>query len=329
MKQCLLVGVDVSKSMLDHFFKPSDICLQVLNNSQGFKQWFKVLKQQMNIDSEVLVVMEHTGHYSRKFELFLRKHGIGYCKIPALQIKRSLGVIRGKNDKIDAERIATYGWMRRELLKADEYPGEKIERLKAVLSLRSHLVKQRSGCMCRLKEVKSSFECHKSDSLVTTTGNIIKELTKAIQVLEKEIKQILDCDETLKKTYLLLKSIKGVGLIVGAYMIACTQNFRRFANARKFNCYAGLAPFTHQSGSSIKTKSRVSHFANKEAKSLLNLAAGSAIQFDPEMKSYYSKRVAEGKGKMSCLNIIRAKLVARMFAVVKRQTPYLPLTIAA
>ena len=158
---------------------------------------------------------------------------------------------------------------------------------------------------------------------------MIKEFTKQIQLLEKEIKQLLNGDEILNKTYLLLKTIKGVGLIVGSYMIACTQNFTRFANARKFNCYAGLAPFTHQSGSSLKTKSRVSHFANKDAKTLLNLAAGSAIQHDPEMKTYYLKRVAEGKTNMSCLNIIRAKIVARMFAVVKRQTPYVPLPIAA
>jgi transposase len=329
MKQSLIVGVDVSKSTLDMFFKPSDHWMQVQNNAQGFKQWFKVLKQQINVDSEVLVVMEHTGHYSLQFELFLRKHSIGYCKIPALQIKRSLGVIRGKNDKIDAERIAMYAWLRRELLTADRYPGEKIERLKAALSLRSYLVKQRSGHACRLKEIKSSFKCAKSDILVAIPAKLIKELTKEIQLLEKEIKQLLNGNEALKKTYLLLKSIKGVGLIVGSYMIACTQNFSRFANARKFNCYAGLAPFKHQSGSSIKNKSRVSHFANKEAKTLLNLAAGCAIQHDPEMKTYYLKRVAEGKGNMSCLNIIRAKIVARMFAVVKRQTPYVPLTVAA
>ena len=248
MKQCLIVGVDVSKLMLDMFFKPCDHWVKVPNTVKGFKQWLKILKQQIHIDSEVLVVMEHTGHYSLQFELFLSKHSIGYCKIPALQIKRSLGVIRGKNDKIDAERIAMYAWMRRELLRAESYPGEKMERLKAVLSLRSYLVKQRSGHICRVKEIKSSFKSTHSDILVAVPTKLIKEFTEQIQLLEKEIKQLLNGDEILNKTYLLLKTIKGVGLIVGSYMIACTQNFTRFANARKFNCYAGLAPFTHQSG---------------------------------------------------------------------------------
>ena len=52
------------------------------------------------------------------------------------------------------------------------------------------------------------------------------------------------------------------------------------------------------------------------------MCAMSAIQNNPEMKMYYLKRIAEGKNKMSTINIIRNKLIARVFAVIKRQTPY-------
>lgn len=52
------------------------------------------------------------------------------------------------------------------------------------------------------------------------------------------------------------------------------------------------------------------------------MCAISAIQHNPEMKQYYEKRILEGKNKMSTINIIRNKLIARIFAVVKRQTPY-------
>ncbi len=87
--------------------------------------------------------------------------------------------------------------------------------------------------------------------------------------------------------------------------------------------------FGYESGSSIKGRSKVSHLANKEAKALLNLAACCAIRCNDEMKQYYQKRVTEGKKKMSCLNIIRSKLVARMFAVIKRQTTYQEKLLAA
>jgi transposase len=329
MKHSLIVGVDVSKLTLDFCFKPTEIEIHIANNLQGFKHWFKVLKQHINVDTEVLVIMEHTGMYSYQYELFLSKHSIAYCKICPLQIKRSLGVVRGKNDKLDAERIASYGWMRRDMLTADHYPVKAIERLRDLLSLRRKLIQDRSGYMCRQKELKSCGRYTKSDIMSRMQDDLIRKLSTNLQVLEKEIKELLKSDEILNKTYLLLRTIKGVGLIVGAYMIACTHNFQRFANARKFNCYAGLAPFAYESGTSIKGRSRVSHLANKEAKTLLTLAASSAIQHDPELKTYYQKRITEGKEKMSCLNIIRAKIVARIFAVAKRQTPYQALTIAA
>jgi transposase len=100
-----------------------------------------------------------------------------------------------------------------------------------------------------------------------------------------------------------------------------TDNFQKFSSSRQFSCYTGVVPLEHSSRTSIRGKSRVSHYANKKAKQLLNLAASVAIQHK-ELKQYYQRRVAEGKSKMSTLNIVRNKLVDRMFAVVKRQTPY-------
>ena len=120
-------------------------------------------------------------------------------------------------------------------------------------------------------------------------------------------------------------SVKGVGLVLASNFLASTNCFTAFKNSRKFACYAGIAPFEKQSGTSLNSKSRVSHYANKRLKSLLHLSATSAIQADPELKAYYQKRVKSGKSKMSTLNIVRNKIVNRIFAVVSRGTPYVPL----
>jgi len=66
----------------------------------------------------------------------------------------------------------------------------------------------------------------------------------------------------------------------------------------------------------------VSHLANKKIKTLLNMCAISSIQYNPEMKLFYNRRVDQGKNQMSTINIIRNKLIARIFAAVKRKTPY-------
>jgi transposase len=105
-------------------------------------------------------------------------------------------------------------------------------------------------------------------------------------------------------------------------MIVLTHGFILFSEWRKFASYAGTAPFPYQSGSSIKGKSKVNHMANKKIKSLLHECAMSAIIYNHEMKAYYKQRTESGKSKMSTLNIIRNKLLARIFAVVNRGTPY-------
>jgi transposase len=329
MKELIVVGVDVSKSTLDFFFKPAQLAMRVNNNRSGFNQWLKQLRQVWAPDSAVLVIMEHTGQYSLRLESFLRSKSIDYCKIAALQIKRSLGIIRGKSDRIDAERIADYGWLRRDILTADQYPGEEIMTLRKLLSLRLKMVRDRSGYISRLKEMKAAGSCTASDYVGQVQRKAIDFLSRHIAVLDEKIRCLIAANSALQKTHNLLVTIKGVGWVIAAYMICCTENFSRFSNARKFNCYAGIAPFKNESGSSQKGKSKVSHLANKQIKTLLDRGASSAIQHDPEMKTYYNRRLAEGKSKRSTLNIIRAKLIARMFAVIKRQTPYQQLAPAA
>lgn len=321
MKARTIVGVDVSKLTLDSSVLPVDENAQVQNSKKGFKQWKRWVWRHKKT-TEVLVVMEHTGLYSHLFELFLQAEGIGYCKKPAAEIKQSIGLTRGKNDCIDARRIAQYGWLRREELMAEIYPVGLIIQLKDLLSYRNKLVRDRSGYKVRLKEEMETGRVKKTDFLYKEQQKDIAYLDKKIKMVEKEIFKLIKTDEAMNRNFLLLQTIKGVGRITAAYTIAVTENFVRFTDPRKFNCYAGLAPFDHQSGKSIRAKSRVSHLANKTIKCLLRLSAFVAVRYNQELKTYYETRVAEGKSKMSVLNIIGAKLVKTMFAVIKRQTPY-------
>ena len=322
MKARTIVGVDVSKLTLDSTILPAQESKQVTNTRQGFKQWKQWVERFKQADNEVLIVMEHTGLYSHLFELFLQAEGIGYCKKAAAEIKQSIGLIRGKNDRIDAHRIAQYGWIRRDELVAGQYPIALIVRMKDLLSYRNKLVRDRSGYKVRVKEELETGRVKKTDFLYREQQKDIAYLDTKIKMVEKEILRLIKNDEAIHRNFLLLQTIKGVGKITAAYIIAVTDNFVRFSDPRKFNCYAGLAPFDHQSGKSIRAKSRISHLANKTIKCLLRLSAFVAVQYNEELKAYYQARVAEGKSKMSVSNIIGAKLVKIMFAVIKRQTPY-------
>jgi transposase len=232
-----------------------------------------------------------------------------------------MGLVRGKTDKLDATRIAAYGYEKKDKLKADVPLSEGLQRLQTLYSTRERLVKQRASLICAVKEYRHMGITEK-DLIIKTQSQLIRDFDKQIERLMAEMESIIAEQEPLRHNLCLLQSIKGVGKVVGIAIIIKTHNFTRFANARKFACFCGTAPFPHQSGSSIKKKSRISHLADKQMKTLLDLSAKAAIQYDKELREYYLRRTGDGKSKMSTINIVRNKILSRMFAVIKRQTPF-------
>jgi transposase len=223
---------------------------------------------------------------------------------------------------VDARRLAEYIYLRREQVVLYKLPSRNLIRLKAQLSFRSRMVKQRAGYIGSLREYKKYMASEDAQCIITCQEKLIEELSIQIKAIDKELKQIVRTDEVIGRQYKLATSVKGVGILVALTMIAYTNCFTSFKTWRRFASYAGTAPFENKSGTSLKGKTKVSHLANKRVKAILHLAAMSAIRYNTELKSYYNRRIASGKNKMSTLNIVRNKLISRIFATVMRQTPY-------
>jgi transposase len=321
MKVLQIIGADLSKKTID-FATLQKNHLKVSNDSNGFKDLLKWIKTQKYILSEVMIVMEHTGLYSYQFEQFLCRREISFAKVPALAIKRSMGLVRGKNDKIDAIRIARFGFEKRDQLQPFQLSDKTVERLKMLYSHRESLVRHRTSLINEAKAYDSICP-HAKDLIRSNQLKLIKEFDQQIKKVEEEIGTVIKAEKKVSGNYHLLQSEKGVGKIVALATIIKTNNFTRFKDARKFCCYSGTAPFENSSGISIRGKTKVSHLADKDMKSKLHQAAKCAIQFDPEIKEYYQKRIAAGKSKMSTLNIVSNKIIFRMFAIIKRQTPFI------
>jgi len=316
-----IIGADLSKKSIDlccHLLKSH---IQIENTEQGYKQLIEWLnKQKINL-STAMIVMEHTGLYSFGLEDFLHQQQVLFVKVNALAIKRSLGLVRGKTDQIDAARIAAYGYEKREQLIPDRLVDDSLKRLQMLYSTRERLVKHRAALTCAIKEYRH-IGIQEKDLILQSQLKIVKELDKQIERIENETGAIIESQEALQRNFRLLTSIKGVGKVLAVASIIKTNNFTRFDNARKFACFCGTAPFKHSSGTSIKGRTRVSHLADKKMKTLLDLSAKTAIQHDKELKEYYLKRTEMGKSKMSTINIVRNKILYRMFAVINRQTPF-------
>jgi transposase len=329
MKKSYIIGVDVSKLTLDFHCYGQAECLQTANNLKGYKSLLKWIKHQVSKQlNDVMVVMEYAGVYTYGLEKFLYAHGIDYVKRPALDIKRSAGIKRGKTDKADARMISQYGWYRREELQPMKPVSKEQQQLQQLMAHRDKLVGDKSSYQSRLKELQHQLGSDLNDRIISPTQYVIDVLEVEIKQIESEIEQLIRKNEDLQTNYQLIRTVKGVGFVSAVHLLIVTANFTRFNDPRKFACYCGVAPFKNESGSSIKGKTRTSHLANRKIKSLLTMAAISAINHQPELKAKYEKKLGEGKAKMVAINIIRFELIERIFAVIKRRTPYILRTAA-
>jgi transposase len=323
MKKSFVVGVDVSKLTLDaHCYGAPDF-MMVANNVKGFRaliKWIRKLKRDV---SEVIIVMEYCGVYTYGLEKFLHEQGVDYVKRSALDIKRSAGIKRGKTDRADARMISQYGWYRKEELKPMKPVSTAQRNLQQLMAHRDKMVADRSSYQSRIKELQQQMGGDLNKKIIHSTSYIIDMLDVEVKQIEAEIKELIKEEQDLQVNYELITSIKGVGFVSTVHLLIVTENFTRFSDVRKFACYSGIAPFKNESGTSIRGKTRTSHLANRKIKSLLTMAAISAINHQPELKAKYEKKLSEGKPKMVALNMIRFELIERIFAVIKRQTPYI------
>ncbi len=323
MKVTTIMGMDVSKKTLDcHLFLLQKSLPAVSNDSKGFKTINRWLKKELKSLDGLLVVMEYTGIYTYRIEHFLEQQQIRFVKRPALDIKRSMGMVRGKSDKVDARFISKYGWMRKEELRPMTPLSDTQFELQQLMNHRDKLVADHASYQCKLNELVSQIGEKVNEKMKASMKYVMEVLAQEVKEAERAIKELLRSDASLQTNYELACSVTGIGFATAVHFLITTENFTRFNEVRKFICYCGVAPFEHSSGTSIRGKTRVSHLANKKLKALLTMAAFSAIQHDPELKAKYKQKVKEGKAKMCALNIIRAKLIERVFAVIRKQKAY-------
>lgn len=329
MENFYFIGVDVSKKKLDFCVMFDGKVLheeEISNHESAIISLIHHLETDLCIEnSRMLVCAEHTGQYTFPLACACKSMSCKLWLENPSEIKYSSGLHRGKNDKVDAKRIAIYAARFQDKVAYYERPSQEIERLKQLEAERTLYVTDLAKYKGQLTDQKEYMPGDLYDRKKKRLQALIEDLEEAIQIITDEMEEVIASSPVLFRQLQLLTSIDGVGRVVATNMIITTEAFTRFDNPRKFNCYAGVAPFSYTSGSSQHSKARVSHRADKVIKKLLHLAAIAAIHKNAgELKEYYNRKVEEGKNKMSVINAIRAKIVARMFAVIRNNERYKP-----
>ena len=323
------IGIDVSKHWFDAAIwtgTKAEVLGQFTNRDDGFNEFRHAVKRLTGTDqTSWFVCFENTGTYSKPLLYWLLKEGISCREENAMQISRSKGLTRGKDDLIDARIICTYAYRHKDTLEPTQLPNKSVLQIKKLLSRRTILVGQRASLKTSLREQRYEFDEVLFQQLESQNADLIRLYTQHIQEIEKLIDQIIQTDAEMENNCALVQSVKGVGPVIAWHLIAYTNNFKAFNHSRQFACYCGIAPFPNRSGKSFVGKNRVHHYANKHIKALLTNSANAAVQTDLELKLYYQRKRRQGKEYGTAINAVKNKIVARVFAVVKRQSPYVPM----
>lgn len=308
-KKDLFIGIDFSKSKFDvSLLERTDLKDVVQstfdNTATGYKEFLRWVSKQSTIKRESwLFCGEQTGLYSRGLAEFLAKKQLFIWLENPLQIKNSSGIKRVKTDRFDSLVIAQYAY--RYIDKAVVYkPQEKeITALQLLVSYRSRLVKSKVMLETSANEMRRVMQRDPTARFVYQSSmHEIERIKKQIQGIEKKMHETI-MTYSLKENYLLMLSIKGIGMQIAVAMLIHTNNFLDFQTARQLASYCGCAPFPNESGTMDKG-SRISRLANKE------------------LAAYFDRKIAQGKSKRLVINNVRNKLIQRIFAVVTNKIPY-------
>lgn len=327
MKFIYFIGIDISKDSFDASYcseeQPDKFFHKKFANSvAGCRQLLTWLKKQKVVLGHCFFAMEHTGWYTLELCCFLQDKQLTFALYSPLHLKRSLGLARGKNDRVDAQRLAHYAFLHRHALTPTQLPSASLLKLKNLFAFRERLIKTQASLKQTIGDLKDTSHLIDNRFIIKQSEKQLKLIEQQVRQTEKQIEAAIKEDEQLQKSLKLLCSIPGIGLVTAVALILATNNFTTFSDSRKFASYCGVAPFEHTSGSSIRGKTKTSHLANKRIKALLSNGAASAIQSDEELKTYYHRKLSEGKPPMVVINAVRAKLINRAFATINRGTEY-------
>ena len=322
------VGVDVAKKTFDaalvfHGQKwpatdletvPVHTFARTATGVGEFLDWLDAQAQ----GSEVRAVMEATGNYSTELAVWMMQRRP--CLAPAIApphqtaaFIKSMG-LRNKTDKIEARALGFYGMERQPV--AYQPLSKEEASLRDLVRYRRFLVEEQTAYKNRTQEPFSE------PLVLQMEKKRMAQLAKDIKRVEKEMRQLVDGHEELKRDIELMSSIYGVSFIISTIIRAELGDLRRFQKARQLSAYAGISPSYRRSGTSIHGRPHMNKQGNPHVRQALFLAAMTVIRGDNELSAEYARLLENKHSKMSALGAIMRKVLVLMRAILISGTPY-------
>ena len=317
----VVLGIDVAKAKLDVALQLADGKVRskvVDNHHDGFlalTDWIAKHHRPAS-DGKLHVCMEATGIYWEAVAEYLADQGHTVSVVNPAQIKAfgSSQLIRTKTDKVDARLIATYCATHRPL--AWVAPTANVRELRALIARRDALAAMVTQEKNRLYVARDSVRAHIEGHL-TYLANAMAEMDAAIR-------QKIDDDPDLKQQYALLDSVPGLGERTIPLLLSHYGGSDRFDCAKQAVAFAGLDPRQHESGSSVRGKTRLSKVGHTNIRRALYMPA-MVVMTKTTWGKVFAKRLADNhKPPMVIIGALMRKIVMIAFSILKSNKPFNP-----
>ena len=310
-----ILGIDISKAKFDVALLVGSKVKKTRvfdNHAAGFKAlsaW--LIKHDI---THLQACMEATGSYGDALATYLYDQGFEVSVVNPAQIKSFSGaqLRRAKTDKADAKLIAQFC--------ASMHPTAWVPAPIHVRTLQA-LVQRLAALLQMERQEQNRFDTAApviQPSIMTVLGTITAE----IKAVEHMMRDHIDHHPDLKAQSTLLESIPGIGVATISRLLAFVGDVHRFSDAKALAAFVGLNPTVHQSGSSVRGKSRLSKKGNATIRKALYMPAIVARRYNPIIKEFAQRLKKAGKSNMLIIGAVMRKLLHIIYGVLKSGKPF-------
>lgn len=319
MESETVLGIDISQlnfyAALLKTGKKTKVKVKVFENSwSGFEQLQQWLQEQEV--TKVRVCLEATSIYGHPVATYLHQQGHQVSIVNPARIKgfAQSQLSRTKNDQADATTIARFCLA----LKPQPWtpPAPELAKLQAYtrrLAALENMITQEKN---RLKTTNSSLE----EDIIEH----IAFLQQQVKNLKKRQQEHIQAHQNLEKQEQLLTSIVGIGEHTARIILSEIASINHFSSARQLAAFAGLTPQEHQSGTSVRGRTRLCKIGNPHLRKAFYFPALNAIRRCPQIQAFRERLLEAGKTKMQVVGAVMHKLIRVVYGVLKSGQPFDP-----
>lgn len=317
------VGIDVAQNELVVSFgrMSHDTGIDIFayktfpNKAKGFNDLLLWVNKMAIKEMTVRYVMEATGVYHEKLANYLSDQQQELSIVLPNKISNYFRTLDVKTitDKTASQAICRFGLERK--LDVWKKPKKIFKDLKQLTREREQLITDRTV-------LKNQLHAEKSEAFPNESS--IKRVIKRIQLINKqeleiktEIAAIVKTDTELVKKINTITTIPGVGKLTAVIVLAETNGFELIKNKKQLVSYSGLDVRLKDSGTSVKSKPKISKKGNRHLRKAMHMPALSAMKFNDHHKAIFVRLVSKHGIKMKAVVAIQRKILELIYTIYK------------